>query len=89
MTCENPSTTLDQWYEKSTKFHSNWQRMQRIFGRKTEGSKKEEGKKRFLFPIKKEKDPNMLDVDMMTTDEQLQLMKKGACFNCKQVGHLS
>ena len=47
----------------------HWQRMQRIFGRKTEGSKKEEGKKRFLFPIKKEKDPNMLDVDMMTTDE--------------------
>ena len=50
MTCENPPTTLDQWYEKSMKFHSNWQRMQRIFGRKTEGSKKEEGKKKFSFP---------------------------------------
>ena len=24
MTCENPLTTLNQWYEKSTKFHSNW-----------------------------------------------------------------
>ena len=89
MTCENPPTTLNQWYEKSTKFHSNWQRMQRIFGRKTEGSKKEEGKKRFSFLIKKEKDLNAMDVDMMSTDEQSQLIKKGACFNCKQVGHLS
>ena len=46
MTCKNPPTTLNQWYEKSTKFHSNWQRMQRIFGRKTEGPRKEEGKKK-------------------------------------------
>ena len=30
-----------------------------------------------------------MDVNMMSTDEQSQLMKKGACFNCKQVGHLS
>ena len=69
MTCENPLTTLDQWYKKSTKFHSNWQRMQRIFRRKTEGQKKEEGKKRFSFPIKKEKDPNKMDMDAMSTDK--------------------
>ena len=31
----------------------------------------------------------MMDVDTMSTDEWSQLMKKGACFNCKQVGHLS
>ena len=69
MTCESPLTTFDQWYEKSTKFYSNWQRMQRIFGRKTEGQKKEEGKKRFSFPVKKEKDPNAMDVDAMFMDE--------------------
>ena len=23
MTCKNPPTTLEQWYEKATKFHSN------------------------------------------------------------------
>ena len=63
--------------------------MQRIFGRKTEGLKKEEEKKKISFPIKKEKDPNAMDVDAMSMDEQSQLMKKGACFNCKQVRHLS
>ena len=36
ITCENPPTTLKEWYEKTTKFHSNWQKMQRIFGRKNE-----------------------------------------------------
>ena len=36
MTCENPPATLKDWYEKATKFHSNWQKMQRIFGRKNE-----------------------------------------------------
>ena len=36
MTCENPPTTLKEWYEKATKFHSNWQKMQCIFGRKSE-----------------------------------------------------
>ena len=74
MTCKNPLTTLNQWYEKSMKFHSNWQRMQRIFRRKTGGQKKEEEKKKFSFPIKKEKDPNTMDVNMMSTDEWTQLM---------------
>ena len=63
--------------------------MQRIFGRKTEELKKEEGKKKFSLPIEKEKDPKAMDVDAMFMNEQLQLMKKGACFNCKQVRHLS
>ena len=26
MTCENPPTTLKDWYEKVTKFHLNWQK---------------------------------------------------------------
>ena len=26
MTCKNPPTTLKEWYEKVTKFHSNWQK---------------------------------------------------------------
>ena len=89
MTCENPPTSLDQWYEKLTKFHSNWQKMQCIYRRKNQGTKQNNGKKKISFPIKKEKDPNAMDVDAMTMDERSQLMKKEACFNCKQIGHLS
>ena len=36
MTCKNSPTTLKDWYEKATKFHLNWQKMQCIFRRKNE-----------------------------------------------------
>ena len=82
MTCENPPTTLE-------KFHSNWQKMQHIFGWKNNRQKNDSGKKKFSFPIKKEKDLNAMDVDSMSTNEHSQLMKKGVCFNCKKIRHLS
>ena len=44
--------------------------MQCIFGRKNDGQKNDNGKKKFSFHIKKEKDLNMMDVDAMTTDER-------------------
>ena len=28
-----------------------------------------------------------MDIDSMTTNEQMELMKKGACFKCKKIGH--
>ena len=88
MTCENPLTTLKDWYEKATKFHSNWQKMQRIFGRKNEtpAQSTSQTKRRFQFPTKKEQDPNAMDVDSMTTNEWAELMRKGACFKCKKTG---
>ena len=89
MSSKNPPMTLEQWYEKATKFHSNWQKMQHIFGRKNNGQKNNSGKRKISFPTKKEKDPNAMDVDSMSTDEHSQLMKKRACFNCKKIRHLS
>ena len=34
-------------------------------------------------------DPNTMDVDAMTMKERDNLTKKGACFYCKQVGHVA
>ena len=28
-----------------------------------------------------------MDIDSITTDERTKLMKKGACFKCKKIGH--
>ena len=85
MTCENPPTTLKDWYEKATKFHSNWQKMQRIF--RTPAQSTSQTKRKFQFPMKKEQDPNAMDVDSMTTNERAELMRKGAWFKCKKTGH--
>ena len=30
-----------------------------------------------------------MDVDILNADQRTELMKKGACFNCRVVGHLS
>ena len=88
MTCENPPTTLKDWYKKATKFHSNWQKMQRIFGWKSKPAQStSQMKRKFQFLAKKERDPNTMDVDSMTTNEQAELMRKGACFKCKKTGH--
>ena len=44
-------------------------------------------KRKFQFPVKKEQDPNAMDIDSMTMNEQAELMWKGACFKCKKTGH--
>ena len=41
---------------------------------------------RFYFP-RKERDPNMMDVNRLTFDERTQLMKEGWCFKCRKTGH--
>jgi len=35
------------------------------------------------------RDPNAMDVDSMTIEERHDLMRKGACFFCKQPGHIA
>ena len=41
------------------------------------------------FNFQPRKDPNAMDVDVLTAEEQSDLMRKGACFRCKAQGHLS
>jgi hypothetical protein len=48
----------------------------------------DKGPRRFYFD-QSQKDPDAMDVDSMTTEERTALMKKGACFRCRTIGHLS
>jgi hypothetical protein len=43
--------------------------------------------KKFFFPEKK--DPNAMDINHMSIEEQTCLMKEGKCFRCKLFGHPS
>ena len=51
--------------------------MQCIFGRKNDEQKSDSEKKKFSFPAKKEKGPNAMNMDSISTNECSQLMKKG------------
>ena len=89
--------TLDDWYKWAIKLHNNHIRMKSAIA-KTQGkgtantnsaSKTTDKKPRKFYFEPKPHDPDAMLIDYMSTDERNELMKKGACFNCKKVGHLS
>ena len=41
------------------------------------------------FNFRPRPDLNAMDVDTMTVNKRTELMRKGACFKCREVGHLS
>lgn len=98
LSLSDPPTTLDDWYKWAIKLQNNFIRMKSAIsktqsrgGNTTSNSNKkytERGPRRFYFD-QSQKDPNAMDVDYMSTEERNDLMKRGACFNCKTVGHLS
>jgi hypothetical protein len=38
---------------------------------------------------KEERDPDAMDIDAMSTEKRAALMRKGACFICKETGHMA
>jgi hypothetical protein len=98
MSLSEPPSTLDKWYEWAIRLQNNFLRMRSAIT-KTQSrggnppstpSKKtnKRGPRRFYFDQSK-KDPNAMDVDSMSTEERNDLMRRGACFFCKMIGHLS
>jgi hypothetical protein len=98
MTLSEPPTNLDGWYDWAVKLQNNFIRMKSAIS-KTQNrggnapsnlNKKpaERGPRRFYFD-QSQKDPNAMDIDYMSTEERENLKRIGACFGCKEVGHLA
>ena len=79
--------TLSGWYKKAAFQEQNWHEIQKIFGKNTQNRNNQNTPRKFNFQI--QWDPNTMDIDILTTEQRSDLMRKGACFNCKAVGHLS
>ena len=71
----NPQSTLSEWYEKASRFHKLDNSYYKT--QRTFGRRNNDVA------------PNIMGVDALSTDERSDLMKKGACFRCKKIGHLS
>ena len=92
---QDPPTTLNKWYKWAIRLQNNFLRMKGAIT-KTWGTHlssndkkpKEKGPRKFYFDPGP-KDLNVMDVDVMLTKERAELMKKGLCFCCKKLGHLS
>ena len=78
---------LSGWYKKAAFQEQNWQEIQKIFGKNTQNRNNQNTLRKFNFQIRQ--DPNTMDVDILTAKQRGDLMKRGACFNCKAVGHVS
>ena len=92
-------TTLDRWVQKTITVDSQyWMTMDILGGlrKKTDnkGGRSRERKMNYMdyFKEKKyqeEKDNDTMDIDAMSTEKRITLMKKGACFICKKPRHMA
>ena len=63
--------------------------MQQILGQstgKTSEKTKEEPRQKWNI---RQRDPDMMDIDALSTDKRTDMMRKGPCFNCNKAGHIS
>ena len=88
MKLETPLTSLDDWYTWAQKIDHQYQKINRA-NERTRGNTtfKDKTPTRKYFFQRKEKDPNAMDVDRLSIEEQTKLMKEGRCFKCKNTGH--
>ena len=86
MNQEMPLNNIDDWFTWAMKHDHQWQKLKRALKRTRGNLQQGKPQQRFYFP-RKERDPNVMDVDRLTFDERTKLMKEGRCFKCKNTGH--
>jgi hypothetical protein len=88
MRLETPLKTIADWYEWAAELDHKHAKINRAV-EQTRGSSSGKDKapqKKFYFP-QRERDPNAMDVDRLTTEERDKLLKEGKCFRCRRTGH--
>ena len=85
MTLETPLKTLDDWYTWAIRLDHQHHKSCWVIERTKENISKKPAP-RFYFP-QKERDPNVMDIDRLTFNEQTQLIKEGQCFKCRKTSH--
>ena len=62
----------------------NYQEVMAIFG---QNQKNDKMTSRSWYRPAEKKDPNAMDVNVLTFEERQMLMKQGKCFKCRKTGH--
>jgi len=79
-------TTIKDWYKHAIQYDTNF-RMAQALSLSGKGQGSSPASYSHYWRSEKPKDPNAMDVDRMTIEEHNDLMKKGACFFCKEQRH--
>jgi hypothetical protein len=91
---ENVPSTIQGWLDKAIQMDNNYRRKMAILGKMRDNRAQQNTGRRFFRPFNqytqnKIKDPNAMDVDVLSTKQWEEAMRKGACFGCGEVGHIS
>lgn len=87
---ESVPKTFKEWMDRAIQYDTNYRMAMAILGKPTNGGKStststsSHPKKMYEY-----RDPNAMDVDVMSTEKRTALMRKGACFICEEPGHLA
>ena len=77
--------TIDDWFKKAIQFDTNWREAMAIPSQNKKNNDRMTNTS-WYKPAEK-KDPNTMDVDVLTFEERQTLMKQGKCFKCRKTGH--
>jgi ribosomal protein S6E (S10) len=85
---ESVPKTFKEWVDRAIQYDTNYRMAMAIMGKPMKGGRPSST---FFQPRRTHeyKDPNAMDVDVMSTEKRTALMKKGACFICEEPGHLA
>jgi hypothetical protein len=91
---ESVPKTFKGWMDRAIQYDTNYRMAMAILGKPVNGGRSSfTSASASTFSQSKRnqeyKDPNAMDVDAMTTEKRTALMRKGACFNCEEPGHLA
>ena len=75
--------TIDGWFKKAIQF----ERVLAITGKGPRPQETKTTNRSWNFSKSTAKNTNTMDIDAMSQQERTYLMKKGACFRCKKLGH--
>jgi Retrotransposon gag protein len=83
---DNVPTTIAEWSDRAVQYDTNYRLTMAMLGkaayRKSDGDNWRTGSLH-------QRDPNAMEIDVMTAEKQTFLMKQGFCFKCEGWGHLA
>jgi Domain of unknown function (DUF4939) len=87
MKLEMPLKTISDWYKWAATLDHRFHKVNWAIERTRGNSRKERTPQQKYYFSRKKRDPNAMDVNRLTVEEQNKLMKEGRCFKCRNTGH--
>lgn len=79
-------TTITEWSDRAVQYDTNYRLTMAMLGKTVYGKPDNDN---WRAGSSYRRDPNAMDIDVMTTDKRTSLMKQGLCFRCEEKGHLA